>query len=277
MRSSDDGVILINVLVVLALTSAVLLVMVRTSDISIARSQVFSDAGQGLALISGAEASAIAALRQDMIVSPGGDHPGEGWAAVAQAETRIETGTFAVDIADAQARFNLNSIAGSGVVGPQILTRIVARLKLPQDTTPRILARLAQPEPLLSLNQLVPEAGLTPQTLARLRELVTVLPGRQDINLNTAPPDLIFALTDNPVQARVLLALRDRKGRLTAADFTAAAVILPVGTGFSSQYFETVTRVTVGQTAQAQYSLLRRYQTASGQPEVAVVARATLP
>ena len=277
MRSSDDGVILINVLVVLALTSAVLLVMVRTSDISIARSQVFSDAGQGLALISGAEASAIAALRQDMIVSPGADHPGEGWAAVAQAETRIETGTFAVDIADAQARFNLNSIAGSGVVGPQILTRIVARLKLPQDTTPRILARLAQPEPLLSLNQLVPEAGLTPQTLARLRELVTVLPGRQDINLNTAPPDLIFALTDNPVQARVLLALRDRKGRLTAADFTAAAVILPVGTGFSSQYFETVTRVTVGQTAQAQYSLLRRYQTASGQPEVAVVARATLP
>jgi general secretion pathway protein K len=275
MRQTDDGVILINVLVILALTSAVLLVMVRVSDISIARSQVFSDAAQGQAVIQGAEASAIAALRRDMITAPNSDHLGEAWTAIGQAKTQIETGTFAVQITDTQSRFNLNSIAGSGVVGPQFLARIVARLKLPEDTTLRILARLARPEPLLTLDQLVPEAGLSPQTLNSLRTLVTLLPGRQDINLNTAPPDLIFALTDNPVQARVLVALRDRKGSLTAKDISAAAVILPPGTGFTSQFFELTTRVSVGQTAQAQHSLLRRYRSASGQPEVAVIARSS--
>ena len=237
MRDDDSGVILINVLVILALTSAVLLVMVRASDLSIARSQVFSDAAQGLALIQGGEASAIAALRRDMTVAPDADHMGEAWAAVAQAETRIETGSFALDIEDAQSRFNLNSLSGSGVVGPQILTRIVARLQLPADTAPRILARMAQGKPLHSLDQLIPEAGLAPETLRSLRTLVTLLPGRRDINLNTAPPDLIFALTDNPVQARILITIRDHAGYLTTKDFAAANVILPAGTGFTSQYF----------------------------------------
>ncbi len=277
MRQAEDGVILINVLVILALTSAVLLVMVRASDVTVARSQVFSDAAQGQALIDGAEASAIAALRRDMVTAPDADHAGEAWAAVGQAETRVETGAFAVAISDAQSRFNLNSIAGSGVLGPQILSRIVARLKLPEDTAPRILARLTRPDPLLTLDQLVPEAGLSPDTLTRLREVVTLLPGRQDINLNTAAPDLIFALTDNPVQARILLALRDRKGSLTARDISAAAVILPPGTGFTSRYFQIVTRVTVGQTAQARQSLLRRFQTSAGEPDVAVIARTALP
>lgn len=274
-RDAESGVVLINVLVILALTSAVLLVMVRSSDLGIARSQAFSDAAQGLALIEGGEASAIAALRRDMIEAPQADHLREAWAKVNQTETAIEAGTFALTITDAQARFNLNSVAGSGVLGGQILTRIAVRLQLPEDTAPRIVARLDTGKPLRTLDQLIPEAGLAPETLARLRGLVTLLPGRAGINLNTAQPDLIFALTDNPVQARILLALRDRKGFLTTGDFAAANVILPAGTGFTSDYFEVVTRVTVGQTSQALHSLLRRYQTDAGVAEVAVIARST--
>lgn len=277
MRNNDSGVILINVLVILALTSAALLVMVRTSDLSIARSQVFSDAAQGLALIQGGEASAIAALRRDMTVAPDADHMREPWALVAQKETAIEAGTFALDISDAQSRFNLNSLSGSGVVGQQMLTRIAARLKLPEDTAPRIMARMAQKPALQALDQLTPEAGLSPETVADLRKLVTVLPGRLDINLNTAPADLVFALTDNPVQARILVTIRDRKGYLTTEDFAAANVILPAGTGFTSQYFDVATRVTVGQTSQSLYSLLRRYQDDRGLPEVAVIARRSEP
>ena len=275
MRDTESGVILINVLVILALTAAVLLVMQRTSDLSIARAQVFSDAVQGLALIQGGEASARAALRRDMIEAPEADHLGEAWASVAQSDVQIETGTFALQIDDAQSRFNLNSLAGSGVVGEQILTRIAARLTLPDDTAPRILARLSRRDPLRSLDQLIPEAGLAPETLARLRDLVTLLPGRLDINLNTAPPDLIHALTDNPVQARILISLRDRKGHLTTGDFATANVILPAGTGFTSQYFKVTTRVTVGQTTQSIDSLLQRRGDARGVPEVVVIARST--
>lgn len=277
MRDKETGVILINVLVILALTSAVLLVMIRSSDLGIARSQVFSDAAQGLALIQGGEASAIAALRRDMADAPGADHLREAWATVVQTETRIATGTFALDILDAQSRLNLNSLSGSGVVGQQILTRLVTRLKLPEDTAPLILTRLAQRKPLQSLEQLTTEAGLSPETLASLRRVVTLLPGRVDINLNTAPDDLIFALTDNPVQARILISIRERKGNLTTQDFAAANVILPAGTGFTSQYFLLTTRVTVGQTTQVMQSLLRRYHDGEGLADVAVIARSTAP
>ena len=273
MRNKETGVILINVLVILALTSAVLLVMVRTLDLSIGRAQVFSDAAQGLALIEGGEASAIVALRRDMIEAPETDRLDEAWATVGQTEIGIETGTFALEITDAQSRFNLNSIAGSGVVGAQILTRIAARLKLPEDTAARILSRLSKDKPLRMLDQLVLEAGLAPETLASLRGLVTLLPGRLDINLNTASPDLIFALTDNPVQARILVNIRDRKGYLTTRDFVAANVILPAGTGFASQYFEVTTHVTVGQTSQSMHSLLRRHQNGAGAQDVAVISR----
>ena len=275
MRNPHSGVVLINVLVILALTSAVLLVMIRASDVSIARVQVYSEAAQGLALIAGGEASAIAALRRDMADAPGTDHLGEAWATIAQAETAITSGTFALQITDAQAQFNLTSVAGSGVVGAQILGRIARRLRLPEDTVPRILARLAQAPALHDLDQLIAEAGLTRETLDSLRALITVLPERSDINLNTALPELIFALTDNPVQARVLIGIRDRQGFLAPADVAAAKVILPLGIGYTSGYFRITTSVRVGATRQSLHSLLRRGQTAQGAPQVTVIARST--
>lgn len=277
MRNPQSGVVLINVLVILALTSAVLLVMIRASDVSIARVQVYSEAAEGLALIAGGEASAIAALRRDMIEAPETDYPGEAWATIAQAETAITSGTFALQITDAQAQFNLDSVAGSGVLGAQILGRIARRLRLPEDTAPRILARLAQTPALRDLDQLVTEAGLSRETLGSLRALITLLPDRSDINLNTAPSELIFALTDNPVQARVLIGIRDRQGYLTPGDIAAAKVILPLGIGFTSRYFHITTTVRVGTTRQSLHSLLRRGQTAQGAPQVAVIARSTSP
>lgn len=170
----------------------------------------------------------MAALRRDMIAAPAVDHVRESWTDVGQSETRIEGGTFALDIPDAQSRVNLDSPTGSGVVGTQTLTPIAARLELPQDTAPRILARLATGTPLRAPDHLIPEAGPSPETLARLLNLVTLVPGRQVINLNTAPADPIFVRADNPVQARSLT--RSRNGYLTSGKVVTAYVILPAGT-----------------------------------------------
>ncbi|MES2665534.1 MAG: type II secretion system protein GspK [Pseudomonadota bacterium] len=273
MRRPDDGVVLVNVLVVLALSSAVLLAMIRVGDIGISRSQTFADAAQGRALIAGGEASAITALRRDMGDAPQTDHPGEPWASANQAEVRIDAGTFALTISDAQARFNLNSIAASGAIGPQILVRITQGLNLPETVAPRILARIGQVRPLRQIDDLVAEAGLTPAEVDALRPLITVLPQRTDVNLNTAPEALLVALTDTAVQAGAITALRDRRGFLTPADLAAAEVVLLPGVGFASQYFEVVVQVTVGRVTQSQRSLLHRRQDADGQPAVAVVAR----
>ena len=62
--------------------------MLSLADVSIARSQRFSEAGQALALIRAGEQSAIVALRRDMIEAPDIDHAGEPWNDVAQASHR---------------------------------------------------------------------------------------------------------------------------------------------------------------------------------------------
>lgn len=268
-RDPQAGVVLVNVLAILALTSAVLAVMLRSSDLGTRRAQTFSEAAQGLALIEAAEASARSALRRDPIDI---DHGAEAWTRAAQAETEIEAGRFALQLRDAQARFNLNAIPGSGQVGPQILARLVARLDLPADTAPRILARLGQGKALTRLDQLIPEAGLSSRTLDRLEPLVTLLPGRTEINLNTAPADLVHALTETPLQAEALLEARARQGFIGPEDLAAAQVILPAGIGFRSSHFQIVTEVTVGTTRQVLTSLLQR-RVSEGQVVVEVIAR----
>ena len=184
MRDDDAGVVLINVLVILALTASVVYAMVSLSELSIARSQRFSAAGQAQALIGAGEASAITALRRDMVEAGQSDHLGEPWAQIGQTPVPIEGGTFALRIEDAQAQFNLNSLPGSGALGLQILQRLVAALDLPPDVTARIAARMAQPAPLERLSDLVAEAGLTPDEVALLAGLVTVLPGSTPVNIN---------------------------------------------------------------------------------------------
>lgn len=272
-RRPDQGVVLINVLVILALMATVVFAMVSLSEISITRSQRFSEAGQALALVAAGEASAIVALRRDLAEAPDSDHLAEPWAQIQQEEVRIEAGTFALTITDAQAALNLNSLPGSGALGVQLLQRVLTTLDLPAEIGLRIMARLAQPEPLDRLSDLEDGAGLTSDEVARLAELVTVLPGRTDININTAPEALLAALADNPVQARNLIGVRNRQGFLTRGNVTAMRLILPPGAGFRSSHFHVTTTVSIGGTTQSRQSLLQRRTGRGGAPEVVVVDR----
>ena len=275
VRSRDQGVVLINVLVILALMASVVFAMVSLSELSITRSQRFSEAGQALALIAAGEASAVVALRRDMVEAPATDNVTEGWALTGQEPVAIEGGQFALTIVDAQALFNLDSLAASGAFGAQMLGRIVQVLDLPPDVAPRIAARLALAAPLERLADLVPEAGLTADEVSRLAELVTVLPERTAININTAPDALLGVLTDNPVQAGSLAAIRKRNGLLTSADVTSARVILPPGAGYVSRFFVVQVTVTVGGTVQSRTSLIQRRQGAGGVAEVVVISHDT--
>lgn len=274
-RQPEKGVVLINVLVILALTTSVVYAMVSLSDLSIARSQRFSSAGQALALTAAGETSAIVALRRDMAESPDTDHYSEPWARTGQDNIEITGGRFSLEIKDAQALFNLNSLPGTGAFGAQILGQIVETLELPVDVGPRIIARMAQPNPLVRLADLVTEAGLDPADADRLATLATVLPVKTDININTAPDALLAVLTDNPVDALSLQDIRDRKGFVTPADIAGLNMILPPGIGFVSQFFQVTVNVTVDDTAQHRQTLLHRRSGPGGLPEVVVVSRQT--
>lgn len=274
-RDGQDGVVLINVLVTLALASSVLYAMIGLSDLSITRSQRFGDAGQAQALIAAGEASLISALTRDMREAPDSDNLTEPWALIAQEPVTIAQGSFALAIEDAQSRINLNSNAMRGALGAQVLTRVATALDLPADVAARVAARLAQRQPLDRLGDLTAEAGLTPQEVARLSEFLTVLPNSTDVNLNTAPPQVIGVLTDNPVQAATLIATRDRNGLLTPQDVVNARLILPPGAGFTSAWFGVTVSVQVGQTVQQSTALIQRATGPGDRPRVAVVARET--
>lgn len=276
-RGRDEGVILINVLVMLALTATVVYTMLSLGALAIARSQRFSEAGQALALLRAGEQSAIVALRRDMVEAPDVDHASEPWNAVAQSGIEIAGGAFELAITDAQALFNLNNLAAAGLQSLQTLQAILAALELPPELAVRIAATLAQDGPLRRLDDLTYRAGIAPQEIERIAALATVLPGRTDINLNAAPPELIAVLLQNPVQARVLAAVRERAGFLAPQDVAAARAILPPGTGYRSDHFRVAVAVRIGDTRQATRSLLQRRRGGDGQPEVAVIGRHGAP
>ena len=274
-RGPQDGVVLINVLVMLALASSVLYAMISLSDLSIARSQRFSEAGQAQALIAAGEASLIAALTRDMAQDPLSDNLSEPWAQIAQEPIAIAQGSFALAIQDAQSRINLNSNAIRGALGAQVLDRAGQALTLPPDVAARIVARLAQQQPLDRLEDLIIQAGLTAQEVAQLSEFLTVLPRSTDVNLNTASPGVIAALAETPDQAASLVAIRDRNGLLTAEDVADAQQVLLPGTGFTSSWFRVTVTVQVGRTVQQSIALIQRAAEPGERPGVAVVARET--
>lgn len=270
-RGGEAGVVLINVLVMLALSATVVYAMLSLSELSLARSQRFSEAGQALALVRAGELSAIAALRRAVQdAEPGGASPE---LSIAQEPVEIAGGSFALVIEDAQGRYNLNGLARGGLLGLETLRALAAALGLPPDTAPRIAASLALHGPLETLEALVSRAGLAPEHLAALEPYVTALPGPADVNINAAPVELLAVLLGNPTQARLLVSIRERRGALTPADLETARVVLPPGAGYRSDHFRLLTTVRIGGTVQTVESLLQRRRGTDGGTEVAVVRR----
>ena len=269
---ADGGVILLNVLIIVALASAVVMLMISSQDSALARTQRFREAAQATAYARAGELSARTALRRDGLEAPATDHLREAWASVSNDNVRIAGGRFSLAVADAQARFNVNSLVLGGLAAEGTLARIAERMKLPADVAPRIAALVRATGPVSDLGALG-YAGLSPDTLVKLSAEVTALPGRTDINVNTASEELLGAVFGNPVAARILAARRARLGYLTTDDLKAARVVMPAGAGFTSDHFLVQTDVTVGDTAQHLTSLLERRRDDAGVTVVAIARK----
>ncbi len=246
--------ILVNVLAIIAIAAAVVLGMLAEEGPAIDRAAAFRDAAAALAIARGGELSAIAALRRDLATGPDSDDATEAWTKVAQAATPIAGGTFALAIADAQARFNVNAAAGAGE--PQ-LAAITAALGLDPDLAQRIAASIAERGRVRDVAELA-RAGIDDATLARLRPLVTALPGTAGVNVNAAPPALLAVLVGDSVGGRLLADRRARAGKLTNADFAETGLRLPAGAGFTSDHFLVTTRVSQGTARVTLTSLVER-------------------
>lgn len=273
LRPADAGVVLINVLVLLGLSTVVVYLMLSLADLSIARSQRFSEAGQALALVRAGELSAVTALRRDMVEAPEVDHAGEPWGLAAQSGVEIAGGAFELEIADAQGLFNLNNLDPPNLQSAQTLLAITQALELGEGTAERIAASIALDGPLARVGDLVERAGIPPGDAAALAALTTALPGATRINVNAAPPELLAVLLQNPGLADALVRARDRAGFLTPESVAAARAILPPGTGYASDLYRLRVTARIGGTVQSVASLVQRRRGADGEAEAAVVER----
>ncbi|MBV2184259.1 MAG: type II secretion system minor pseudopilin GspK [Rhizobium sp.] len=142
------------------------------------------------------------------------DHLGEPWA-TAIRDTPAEQGRLSGHIDDAQARFNLLSLVGEdGDIDAAALAayqRLVSLLGLDSRMAETLAAWLKSKQKSLPPGQyylpgfgdLIGELSVLPgystEALAVLRPYVIVLPTRTPVNLNTAPPMLLAAVTALPL------------------------------------------------------------------------------
>nr|WP_243843402.1 type II secretion system protein GspK [Sphingomonas vulcanisoli] len=255
-----------------ALASGLIAAILIAENAGIARSTRLHEAASADAVLQGAELSAIAALRRDMVQHPDSDDQTEAWARISDTDRKIAGGRFTLLVADAQAKLNLNALAKNDGPSLILLPAIVQALKLPPDTTIKMLALFKAVGPISSIAQLG-LAGIDPATIAKLAALCTVLPPDMNrINVNDADEAMLSVLLGDPILGRLLANRRARLGLLTEGDFIAARSRVPAAAGFKSDFYWARGRVTIGGTTREQISLLRR-DMADNQPRVVAISR----
>jgi len=269
VRDGEEGTVLVNVLAIIALCSAVLVTMTSVQTRSIERARLYSDAAQAMEMALGGEASVAAALRRDGREAPEIDHAGEPWAAITDREAIIEGGTFTLSVSDAQDRFNLTTLRAGGLLATQVAARLSSLL-----TDDPELARLLTPEAETALrNKDYATLAALADTLPGAAILFTELPMATDVNINSAPEPLLAILFGNAVMARRIAALRARRGHVTPADLKALRALLPVGVGFTSDFYRVRVDVRLGSARRKLDSLLWRRRGANGQMVVETITR----
>ena len=303
MRSRQYGVAIVLAMGVVALAAMSATAMMMTQSTWSRESELTVDHTQAQTLIQAGVDWSRAILSDDRRLG-NTDHLGEPWA-MRLPPMSVESGELSGYIEDQQGLFNLNNVVKSGKVNPAQLEhfqRLLALLSLPAALADTLAdwidadsearpqgaedetymsskpAYLAANRPLADLSELALVRGFDDAVRARLRAFVTVLPVFTPVNVNTASPEVLAAVVDGLGLdgARELVAqrqntyFRDREDMLRHLPQGVTMAI--EDTSFSSNYFMTTLRVTIG-SAQARGTALLARGTA-GWP--AIVWRKTL-
>ena len=291
MRSGprQQGTALITAILVVALATAIATSL--TWDLFLDQRRAFGRIAvdQGLMYSLGAEAWAAKILRDDAEDNQV-DHPGEPWATQI-TPLPIEGGQIQGRIQDLNGRFNLNNLIDSAGATDPLAVEGFRRLLQALELDLRLADRLAdwidvdlepnfpdgaedseylsrQPpfraanRPVTSVSEILlvyPEFGQA--SYNRLRPYVTALPRGTRVNINTALPEVLLALSEEMgyrVAEQIVMdrpedgwASIEQLGDLVPQD---ARGLL----GVTSDWFRLAVRVDVGTQRFTMYSLLHR-------------------
>lgn len=270
-RADRQGMILLNVLIVVAIAAAAVTVMIVAQDIEVRRSIRLHDAAQAQAYARAGELSAIVALRRDALTAPAIDTLTEPWAQIDQQAIAIPGGEFALSIADEQARFNVNAVAKGDAISSFALVNIGEAAGVPRATITLIAATVSTLGPLRDDGPLR-TLGVDPAELDRLAPYIVFLPNDATLNLNTADPVLLEIILRDPAVVRRVVDRR-RQGGLSPEEVAALGATGLIGAG--SNHFRVETTVRVGDVVRRTSSRIERVSTPLG-PRVSVTTRRRL-
>ena len=288
-RTTNRGVALITAMLITALASMVAANLAWDNALDVRRTMVLLNHEQAVQVALGAESWVIGILHQDLEDSET-DHLGEIWA-IALPGLPIDGGEVTGTIEDLQGRFNVNNlIDDNGEVVPESLERFRGLL-IALELDPRFAGIAADwidsdieaafPDgaedpiytgiipPYRSANQSLTSAsefaaleGMTRESFNILRPHITALPGRTNININTATGPVLQSLDENLSAADVerLLAERESAG-FADIQSTFSSLVTPDVLNTldeSTNYFQLKVVVRIDTVRVTLYSVLQR-------------------
>ncbi len=224
LRIANRGVALITAMLITALASLVAANLAWDNALDVRRTMVLLNNDQAVQVALGAESWVVGILHQDLQESDI-DHLGEIWA-IQLPGFPIEGGDVTGTIIDLQGRFNVNNlIDDNGEVEKKSLERFRrllqaleidprfaglaadwmdrdAEASFPDGAEDSIYTGILPPyrsanQSLTSASELAALEGMDRQSFRILRPHITALPGRTNVNVNTATGAVLQSLDEN--------------------------------------------------------------------------------
>jgi len=250
-RHQQQGLALITAVLVVAIVATVATTLALGEQVWFRQAQNMTNRAQAESLRRGALNFAAILLARDQNQT---DHLGEPWAKPLPP-LPVEDGMLTFAVADAQGLFNLNNLVRNGQPSTADIA-IFQRLLTAQGIDPGLsealrdwldpdgtvspggaedIEYLSLPQPYRSANQPLQSVdelrlvkGFTAKAVKDLRPYVTALPVPTTVNVNTAPVQVLAALTN--LSASVLQPVLDSRVNQSFADTAKFLAQLPAGT-----------------------------------------------
>ena len=290
-RSRQQGVAIITAILIVALAASTASFIAWQQHLWIRQAENLQDQAQARAVaragVDWARALLADDLRQNAV-----DHLGEDWA-LGVAGMPVEEGNISGNLSDQQGLFNLNNLVRDGRASElevEKFRRLLRLLELPAELADAVAdwidadsdtrqpggaedidylrlepAYRAANRPLTEVDGLIRVHGFDETTVKRLRPFVTALPRTTDLNVNTAPAEVLSAVIADLTlgEARGLVEARKAAHFKDKADFRArlpehVKQLREDDVNVRSQYFLATSRAAFGRVRVGFRALLER-------------------
>lgn len=297
MRARSRGVAMITAMMIAALAAIVAANLAWDNALDVRRTMMLLNRDQAEQVALGAESWVATILRQDMTDSQT-DHLGEIWATQLPG-LPIDGGELFGAVEDLQGRFNINNLIDqNGQVDEASLEqfrRLLGALGLdprfagiaadwidsdadaafPDGAEDGIYTGLYPPyrsanQLLSSVSELAALDGMDKATFRTLEPHITALPGRTDINVNTATWAVLQSLDENMTSGNVESLIAEREtGGFSNVENSFSSLVTPEvlnSLAESTNYFQLKVVVRIDTVRVTLYSMMQRGPTGSVTP-----------